>query len=194
MAADAFGLFKLCYVENSPHHSSEAARASGGLRGIHVKQTHLAIQGAVLWGVLASELHREPAHLWRPQGYPSVKIWSGHFLPVPTAVRSLEERAARRQFLCPKSGRDRRRTGKASPSGHTAWQDIPLHEKGLFIQGRTAVGAWYVPRQDKRVPHINSNGMMRYKLSMLPILSWQGVWTVQRQYIYEDDEGSLYRR
>jgi hypothetical protein len=29
-----------------------------------------------------------------------------------------------------------------TPSGHIAWQDIPLYEKGLFIQGRTAVGAW----------------------------------------------------
>jgi hypothetical protein len=126
MTADTFGLFETRYVENSHRHSSEAARDSGGRRG-HPSQAD-AFDYSRSCAMGSTRIRALTGR--RPQGYPNVTIWPGHFLPVPTAVRSLEERAARRQFLCRKTGRDRRRDIPEKP-GYTAWQHILLYEKGL---------------------------------------------------------------
>jgi hypothetical protein len=74
---------------------------SGGRRGIHVKPTHLAIQGAVLWGVLASEHSPGAGALVEASGPSQCQDLAGRRPANPhCGGRSLKDRAAWGQFLC----------------------------------------------------------------------------------------------
>jgi hypothetical protein len=92
---------------------------SGGRRGIHVKPTHLAIQGAALWGVLASEHSPGDGALVEASGPSQCQDLAGRRPANPhCGGRSLKDRAAWGQFLC------RRLVGR----------DVVIYRKSLTLQ------------------------------------------------------------